>query len=295
MKDKLSLFLKGMLMGICDIIPGISGGTIAFITGIYTRLISAVKALSPKLIGDSFICLFKRDMKSFNELKKDIKEVDIVFLIVLGAGIGIAFLLMSRIVKYLLESQFNYTISFFIGLILASSKVIFDNIRNHKMKNISVGIIGLAIGILLTFLIPVNITPNLGYILMAGFFAISAMFLPGISGAFILLIMGVYEFLLEVLHNLIENLSYFIAFIIGAVLGAFSISRLVDFLFKKDKCKTLYFLLGLVIGCLSIPVRNIADNGILGAGQGLIMILLAGLGMFIVSIVSKLEKVSYDK
>ena len=260
MKQTTLLFLKGVLMGICDIIPGISGGTIAFITGIYARLINAVKGFSPKLVGDIFRYTIKRNKQGLSALKQDIKKLDLIFLITLGAGIATALLIGSRIITYLLEHHYVYTISFFIGLILASSKAIFDHIERHHTKNIMFGFLGLLIGILLSILIPAKITPNIAYIFVGGFLAISAMFLPGISGAFILLILGIYEFMLSVLHDILGKLHYFIAFTIGAILGAFSISRAVSFLFKKDKCKTLYVLLGLVIGCLSIPLKNVCQN-----------------------------------
>jgi putative membrane protein len=253
--NKILLFLKGFLMGICDIIPGISGGTIAFITGIYEKLISSVKGFSPKFFKDLFT--FKK-----KELKKDLKTIDFPFLITLLFGILVAIVAGSRAIKYLLENYNAFTISFFVGLILASSKIIFDNIKNHKMKNIFFGIIGLAFGISFAFLIPVEINPGFFYIFLGGFFGISAMFLPGISGAFILLIMGIYGFIIDVLHSPLESADIILVFLGGVVLGVFVISRVVSFLFEKDKCKTLYFLLGLVIGSLSIPVSRVFEQNL---------------------------------
>ena len=284
MKNKILLFLKGILMGICDIIPGISGGTIAFITGIYSRLINAVKAFSLKLIYDIF---------TFNkkELKQDIKKLDLGFLIILFLGIGFAVFAGSRVIKFLLTNYFAYTLSFFIGLILASSKIIFDNIKSHKMKNILFGIVGLIIGVSIGFLVPQDITPTLFYIFVGGFVAISAMFLPGISGAFILLIMGLYEFIINALHDISNNLNYLIVFGLGVILGAFSISRIISFLFKKDKCKTLYFLLGLVIGTMSIPLNKIFSGANFNILNSSVMIFFFLLSIFIVLIVSKYQKV----
>lgn len=289
MKNSITIFLKGILMGICDIIPGISGGTIAFITGIYTRLINAVKSFSPSLILDFFQYLKNKENKG--KLIESIKKLDLIFLITLVAGIGTAFLLMSRIISFLLEEYFAFTMSFFIGLILASSRVIYKKIENHKLKNISFGILGLLIGILLAILSPASVNPNIFYIFLSGFLAINAMFLPGISGAFILLILGVYEFMLKVLHDLIGNIQYLIAFIFGAALGAFTISRIISFLFKKDRCKTLYALLGLVIGSLSMPLRRVYENT---ASWNLynitLMVILFILGLITVNIITRLEK-----
>jgi len=253
--NKIMLFLKGMLMGICDLIPGISGGTIAFITGIYPKLIHSVKSISPKFFKN-LITLNKK------ELKKDVKEIDFPFLIVLILGILTSIIIGSRIIKYLLENYFSFTIAFFIGLVLSSSKIIFDNIKNHGLKNIFFGFIGLAIGIMFAFLIPLEITPTLSYVALGGFIGISAMFLPGISGAFILLIMGIYEFIINALHSPLENITVIVVFIIGVIAGAFVISRIISFLFKKDKCKTLYFLLGLVIGSLSVPIKRILSKSL---------------------------------
>ena len=290
MKQNIIIFLKGMLMGICDVIPGVSGGTIAFITGIYDRLINAVKGFSPELAVDFFKYIMKRSQENYSKLKEDIKKLDLIFLTTLVLGIGIAIFIGSGIITFLLENHFVYTIAFFIGLIIASSKVIYNNIKNHKLKNISFGILGLLIGLSLAVIIPVNVTPNLIYILIAGFLAISAMFLPGISGAFILLILGVYEFMLNVIHNIVDNIAFFIVFLIGAALGAFIISRVISFLFKKDRCKTLYVLLGLVVGSLSIPIKRMfQSSNVWSIPSIIITIVFFLLGFFIVSTVSKIE------
>lgn len=291
MKNSIILFLKGLLMGICDVIPGVSGGTIAFITGIYTRLINAVKSFSPKLINDFFRYILKRDKKDYIKLKEDIKNLDFIFLITLGLGIAIAIFIGSGIITFLLENYFIYTLAFFIGLILASSKIIYNSIEKHHTKNVLFGVLGLLIGISLSILIPVQVTPTLAYVFLAGFLAISAMFLPGISGAFILLILGVYEFMLKVIHNIGQNIGFFTIFIMGAAFGAFIISRIISFLFRKDRCKTLYVLLGLVIGSLSIPVkRMLQSNNIRNIFNIIITIIFFLLGFFIVKTIHKFEK-----
>lgn len=278
-------------MGICDVIPGVSGGTIAFITGIYTRLINAVKSFSPKIISDFLRYVSKKDKESYLELKEDVKRLDLIFLITLGLGIGTAIFVGSGIITFLLDNYFTYTIAFFIGLILASSKIIYGSIEKHHTKNILFGVLGLLIGLSLSILIPVRVTPTLVYVFLAGFLAISAMFLPGISGAFILLIMGVYEFMLKVLHNIGQNIGFFIVFIIGAALGAFIISRVISFLFRKDRCKTLYVLLGLIIGSLSIPVKRMfQNNNIWSISNIVITIVFLLLGFFIIKTIHKFEK-----
>ena len=294
MNKWIIIILKGMLMGICDIIPGISGGTIAFITGIYERLINAVKGFSLRMVVDftkAKLNFFKRPNRdNFMNVVNLAKKYDLIFLATLAAGIGTSFLLMSRVISFLLDNYFAWTISFFMGLIIASSKIIFDNIKDHKINNILFGIIGLLFGISLAIIIPKSITPTLPYLLVSGFLAISAMFLPGISGAFILLILGVYEFMLKALHDPIHNVLTISVFMIGAALGAFLISRIISFLFEKDRCKTLYFLLGLVVGGLSVPIKEVAQTTTLNIHNIFIMMLLVAIGIIAVILVAKLEK-----
>ena len=266
-------------MGICDLIPGISGGTIAFITGIYARLINSVKSFSPKLVYDIVTYPVKRKSDS---LKEDVKKLDLVFLLILILGIMSAFLIGSRIIKFLLREYFAYTLSFFIGLILASSKTIFEHIENHNINNILFCLLGLILGLLSSMLVPLTVDPSLGYVLLGGFCAVNAMFLPGISGAFILLIMGLYEFMIGVLNDIRNNISYFLVFIAGAILGAFTISRIISFLFKKNRCRTLYTLLGLVIGALATPVKKIIETGSFQISNILIMAFWCLLGASLV-------------
>ncbi len=274
-------------MGVCDLIPGISGGTVAFITGIYTRLINAVKSFSPKLIYD--IVTYPINRKS-DRLKEDIKKLDLIFLLILMLGIMSAFLIGSRIIKFLLREYIAYTLSFFIGLILASSKTIFEHIENHNIKNILFCLLGLILGLLSSMLVPLIVEPSLGYVLLGGFCAVNAMFLPGISGAFILLIMGLYEFMVNVLNDIRNNISYFLVFIAGAILGAFTISRIISFLFKKNKCRTLYTLLGLVIGALATPVKKIIETTSFQMSYVLIMVFWCLLGASLVVLMGSYKK-----
>ena len=282
-------------MGICDLIPGISGGTIAFITGIYERLIHAVKAFSPALFLSFFRVLISPKKENKQQLKDNLNKLDLHFLMILFAGIITAILLGSRVIKFLLENYFSYTLVFFIGLVLASSKIIFDNIQNHKLKNVSFGIVGLFIGILLGFIVPKEMILSYFYVFIGGFFAVSALFLPGISGAFILVIMGMYEFMIDSLHHVFKNIDYLFVFFIGAVLGAFTISRVIIFLFRKDKCKTLYFLLGLIIGATSIPLKKIYETATFNLPNIILMLLVFLISVLIVLAASTYTNVVQKK
>jgi len=264
MNANFILFLKGMLMGICDLVPGISGGTVAFITGIYERLINAVKGFTPKLLTN---------------FKEEHKKLDLKFLIVLFAGIIFSILLGSRIIEGLLLNHYAKTISFFIGLILASSFVIYDGIKEHSTLNYMYCFVGFLIGVGLIFLSPTEVSVSYWYLFVGGFLAIGAMFLPGISGSFILLIIGLYESVIGMLHDLAANWHDLSIFILGMIFGAFFISRIIAYLFEHDKNKTLYFLLGLVIGALGVPVMKVYEVGIINPWLffvGAVLVLLVG-------------------
>jgi putative membrane protein len=292
MENKISIFLKGFLMGVCDLIPGISGGTIAFITGIYTRLIDAVKNFSPKLIYDIFTYPIHKKRDS---LKEDIKKLDLLFLLVLMLGISSALLAGSRIIKFLLQEYRAYTLSFFIGLILVSSKTIFEHIQEHNIKNFALCFLGFILGLMTSIVGHLTVSPSLGYVFLGGFCAVSAMFLPGISGAFILLIMGLYDFMMiNVLNDILNNISYFLIFIMGALSGAFCISRIISFLFKRNKCRTLYVLLGLVIGALSTPLKEILQTATFEISNVLIMVFWLLLGVLLVVLVTSRGK-AYER
>lgn len=236
-------------MGICDIIPGISGGTIALITGIYQDFIESVKNINYKNIKQT---LTKNFLKKIKEYKFD-------FLLKVLFGILSAIILVSKLIKYLLENEQIYTLSFFVGLILASSIFILKEIKDKKITNKLFIIFGIIFAFIISQITPTNVVnPTYFYIFLSGVLGISAMFLPGISGAFILLILGTYQYIISALHNFqIKELAIFG---IGVISGAVIISRIIHFLFKKFKNQTLYFLFGLVLGALIIPSKIILNN-----------------------------------
>jgi len=255
---KISVFLKGLLMGICDLVPGISGGTIALITGIYERLINSVqKLLTYSAISKIFLVtfLFFIGQGSYSDLRKRYTEYDLYFLFNLLLGILVAIFFGSYFILYLLANYFVFTMSFFIGLILASSFIIYGKIEDHKFSHRMFGVLGLLIGFSLLFLIPSSVDISLFYVFLSGFVGITAMFLPGISGSFLLYIMGSYEYVL-LLINGFSYLGLFV-FLLGAVLGASFVSKLISYLLKVYHSQTFYFLLGFVVGALFIPLRDV--------------------------------------
>ena len=277
---KLPIFLRGLLMGFCDIIPGVSGGTIAFITGIYARLISAIGNLA--FFPKSFIQYLAGNMssRSFARVRK---SLDAPFLITLFLGIIFAVVIGSWGMTFLLENYFVYTISFFIGLILVSSLFIAKEIKKYTYPSMIAGLISLRVGVSLAFILPATIIPSWWFVIIAGFLAISAMFLPGISGSFILLILGVYDFMILSIQSL--NIPIIILFLIGAVIGAIVISRIVSYLLKKHKSPTFSVLLGLVIGCLAVPLKRLID---VWSGQSIFLALVFFLlGILLVWLIHK--------
>lgn len=241
-KEAFILFVKGVCMGSADIIPGVSGGTIALITGIYQKLLSAIK---------SFDAAFFKKLISF-KIKDAFAETHIKFLVILFSGIVLAILSLARVMHFLLNNFPVPTWAFFFGLILASIFVVGKKVGTWNIKTVIFFVLGIITGFLLVGLIPVNTPEALWFIFISGFIAICAMILPGISGAFILLILGKYEFITGVIKNpaSIENLLVILVFVAGCASGILSFSRLLNFLLTKYHFLTLAFLTGLMAGSL---------------------------------------------
>lgn len=246
-------------MGVCDLVPGISGGTIAFVTGIYSRLIGSVKNISPYLLVLGIKFIFFPTQANQEKIKRAVSRINLKFLLILFFGIGFSLFAFSKIINFLLTGYFAHTTSFFIGLIFASSKLIMDRIEKNKRSHYLFAVLGFIAGLSFLCLGTFSFQPSYFYLFFGGFLAVNAMFLPGISGAFILLVLGLYEFMIKALADFYNNLKVLFIFILGALLGAFTISRLVAFFLKKKKNKTLLFLFGLVLGSLGVPVKRVSE------------------------------------
>jgi putative membrane protein len=236
------LSLKGLCMGSADVIPGVSGGTIALITGIYEDLIQAIQSIDTAMLGK----ISKFDFKGA------LAHIRIRFLLSLFAGIGVAILSLARLMNYLLHHQPVYTWSLFFGLIAASIVVVGKQIKNWwGIAGISF-IAGTATASLIVNLIPVATPETLWFIFLCGFIAICAMILPGISGAFILLILGKYEFVTATLKNpfLPQNALIIAVFGIGCILGLLAFSRVLNYLLQRSHNLTIAFLTGLMTGSI---------------------------------------------
>jgi putative membrane protein len=264
--ESFLIFLKGLFMGSADIIPGVSGGTIAFITGIYEHFIYALKSINIRFIYYFISSFFNQSDRL--KAKNSFLSIDFKFLIPLGLGVAVAFLSLANILGFALEQIPSYTYAFFFGLILASSVFIYLNYK--KVFQPWYFLIFVCIGALISFFIVGLDTiqasePSLIMIFFAGIISFCAMILPGLSGAFILYMLGQYEFLLnevlrEITHFSFDNVFYGISYVLGGLVGLLGFSRVISYLFKKYRMPTLSFILGLMIGALRKPGEYIYEN-----------------------------------
>jgi putative membrane protein len=286
-KEYLRLYLTGFGMGTADIIPGVSGGTIAFIMGIYDTLVYAIKSFNL----DAIRLVLSRKFAAF------VDHVSLRFLIALGLGIVTAVLLLSNLLGTLLETQPTFVFAFFGGLVLASIVAVSGTVRWT-----SVALVALVIGAVFGFLItgldaldPSRVPHDYLMLFISGSIAIVAMILPGISGSFILLILGQYQFVLDAVRN--RDLLSIFAVALGCVVGLVTFSRILSYLLHHYRAPTLAVLIGFMIGSLrelweqavyqKDPVTKMLDFSMprtFTASDILISVLLIAAGFAVVSL-----------
>ncbi|MCK8517898.1 DUF368 domain-containing protein [Methanoculleus sp. 7T] len=238
-REHAGIYLRGLMMGACDIIPGVSGGTIALITGIYERLVGAIGSIEPA----SAKHLARGDFGSF---LSDLGKIDLPFLVVLLAGIGTAFLLMSGVILSLLTDHAVGTYSFFLGLIIASAVVLFLEIRSPGAATLAYLAVGTGAGYLFGGLGHLDVGHSLPVLFITGMVALCAMILPGISGAYVTLVLNQYEFMLAALRAL--SLPEIFAYIAGGVVGLLLFTKALKYLLKTYPGAMLALLTGLMLG-----------------------------------------------
>ncbi len=253
LRAKTILFLKGVVMGIADVIPGVSGGTMALITGIYEELILALESFKPRIILDLL-------GGKLGEFRAGLKRVNYSFLVPLGLGIGLALLVGSQFVRYLLEHFPPYTYSFFFGLILASAGLLYFEITEVQTSAVITSIIGVFAAIMIVGVSRGSLGHGLPVILVSGAIAVCAMILPGISGAFILLLLGQYEYILDSIGELPSSLPTLLVFALGAGVGIVVFSRALSFALGRWRSGTLGFLIGLMVGALRKPFEVLLES-----------------------------------
>lgn len=280
MKEKLILGIKGFLLGVANIIPGVSGGTIAIVMGIYEKLISII-----------------------NNFFKNIKD-NILYLLPIGIGIVASVLLLGKVISYSLDNFALITILFFIGLIIGGLPILYKEIKGKE--SVGNGIVLLVSYVVIFFLAfglkegkavsfeSMNII-NYLILFVVGIIAAATMVIPGVSGSMVLMIMGYYKPIIDVISdltnfsNLGHNMAVLIPFGIGVVLGIWLVAKLINFLFAKFKTKTFFGIIGFVLASVFIIIGK-TPNLIFNPINIIIGIVLFVFGGFVSYKLSKLEK-----
>lgn len=245
-KDYIMIGVKGACMGAADVIPGVSGGTIAFIMGIYDEFVGSIASINSEAVRK----LFKGEFRAFW------KHINGNFLLSLVIGIGVSVITLAGLMQILLNDYPIQTWAFFFGLIVASSIFILRGISGWKVREALFLVVGVILGIVVCTLSPTQTPDGLWFIFLSGAIAVCAMVLPGISGSFILLILGKYQFIMSTISDFVSgvdmgrNLIILIVFILGAVTGILSFSKFLHWLLARWHKETLIVLAGFIIGSL---------------------------------------------
>lgn len=286
--DYVTLALKGMAMGAADVVPGVSGGTIAFIVGIYDELINSIKSIN----GHSLKLLFTGKILAFW------KAINGSFLFSILLGIGISVFSLARLITWLLVTHPIMVWAFFFGLVLASTWFVSKDIKEWNVKTVASFIVGAAVAYYITVATPTETPTNLFFIFLCGAIAICAMILPGISGSFILVLLGKYFYIMDAVKGL--KLDVLLVFAAGALIGITSFSRVLSFALARFRNSTLALLTGFMLGSLNKVwpwkekmmmadgfelERNIMPNAYLAEA-----IVLAVIGFFLVYFLEKLSQ-----
>lgn len=239
LKDYGLISLRGLAMGAADIVPGVSGGTIAFITGIYEELIDTISSFSLKSLK-----LLKTD-----GIKAFWKAINANFLIALVFGIGVSVVSLAKLINYLLLNKQVLLWSFFFGLVAASIFFVGKHVKNWDFGKVIGLLLGAGIAFYVTVLPPMSTSGESWFIFVSGMIAICAMILPGISGSFILLLLGSFQTVISAVKDF--DVKVIAIFMGGAVIGLLSFSRLLKWMFEKYHDVTVATLTGFLVGSLN--------------------------------------------
>ncbi len=295
-KDYGMLMLKGIAMGAADVVPGVSGGTVAFIVGIYEELINSIKSINPTNLK----LLFSLRIAEFW------KAINANFLLALVSGIAISIFSLAKLITYLLENEPVLVWAFFFGLVLSSTYFVAKTITQWDWKTYLFFFIGTVGAYFITVATPTETPNNLFFIFLCGAIAICAMILPGISGSFILVLLGKYFYIMSAVKSL--DIVVMLVFICGAFIGITSFSNVLSFLLRRFHNTTIATLAGFMLGSLNkvwpwketvetyvdshghikpLVEENILPNTLLWEGIGLMLF-----GFILVYV---LEKISQKK
>lgn len=237
MKHNLMLYCKGLAMGAVDVVPGFSGGTVALITGIYHRLLAAFAAIPNALL------LFFR-----GRIIESWQRCDATFLLVLVLGILTSIFTLAKLISYLMVAHPVLLWSFFFGLVMVSVYLVGREVAVWRADRLVTAVLGLSLALFITLAAPLQLAADPLILFIAGAIAISAMLLPGISGSFILVLLGLYPVVLGAVKNF--DLPVLAVFSAGCLLGLLAFSRLLTWLLARVRDLTMAFLAGLMLGSL---------------------------------------------
>ncbi|NAS11366.1 DUF368 domain-containing protein [Poritiphilus flavus] len=297
-RNRLQYFfiaLKGMAMGAADVVPGVSGGTIAFISGIYEELISSINNIN--------LGLFK--VLKNEGFKAAWKKLNGNFLLALFSGIAISVVSLAKLISWLLENQAILLWAFFFGLVVASVYFVGKSIEKWSLSAVIMLLVGAGIAYYITTLPVSENTESLPFLFLSGALAVCAMILPGISGAFILVLLGSYKTILDAVHE--RDITVVVTVAVGAVFGLLSFARLLKWMFKNYRNPTLALLTGFILGSLNkiwpwkkvletktfgdkvVPVNEASVSPLTfdGDPQLLYAVVLAALGFSLIFILEK--------
>ncbi|MEO0814962.1 MAG: DUF368 domain-containing protein [Myxococcota bacterium] len=237
-RDYLWVTLRGMAMGAADVVPGVSGGTVAFITGIYEELLDAIRAFG----GEGLQRLLRADVKGAW------RAVNGNFLAALSVGIALSIVTLSRGVLWALNNYTELLWAFFVGLLVGAIFVVWRQIRSVSLPVILCGLVGATLAYAIVNLSPSQTPESLPFVFFTGVVGISAMILPGISGSFILVLMGKYEFILGAVKS--AQLDVIAVFALGCGLGLLAFSHVLTWLFRRFHDATVALVTGFLIGAM---------------------------------------------
>ena len=265
------VYLKGVAMGSADAVPGVSGGTIALIVGIYERLIAAVTAIDPARIRRVLAGVRPANIP---DARAAFHEIDGAFLLVLGAGIGTAVVAVLRGVNYLLTTRPVATYGFFFGLIAASAGVLLGGVALDTARRKAAAVAGFLLAFLASGYASTALGSSLPVVFVAGAVAVSAMVLPGISGSLLLVVLGQYEYMSGAVSQAVDGLVAVVTgdgsdalletvppvatFLVGGVVGLFTVAHAVRYALSRARPATLAFLVSLVVGALRAPLVEVS-------------------------------------
>jgi putative membrane protein len=250
-------FLRGMAMGAADIVPGVSGGTIALLTGIYERLIDAIKSVG----WDTLVTLKQKGVKAAWQ------QIDGTFLLSILAGAATSIILLSKVLHYFIESQPIMLWSFFFGLVVASVAYVIKQVESWNLARATLLVLGTLVAGFISLSAPTEIEVTSISLFFAGSIAICAMILPGISGSFILLLMGLYGFIITAIKSFdVTSLGIFAS---GCLVGIMLFSRVLSWLLQRYHSATMALLSGFMVGALIKlwPWKHVLSYRLSSAGE----------------------------